>query len=154
MSTQEKVLIENAISDFKYIIFDDNFLTSKNFNKIHIKCFKWLSDQIKVHKDKKIIVMTHHLPSFSLIDKKYENYKCNSAFASKLDYLIEKENVKYWFFGHSHSSTSTIINGCNLIANPLGYQLEHKSKNINPTTQSSTVYENEDYKRNLVVKIE
>lgn len=71
--------------------------------------------------EKPLIVITHHLPSFTLIDKEYEKYKdLNSGFASELDHLI-RDPISYWIYGHTHKSNDTIINNVRLLCNPLGY---------------------------------
>jgi predicted MPP superfamily phosphohydrolase len=73
------------------------------------------------HSTKPLIVITHHLPSFSLIDQKYRQYgSLNTGFASELDYMI-KSPVSYWIYGHTHTSNNTVLNNVKLICNPHGY---------------------------------
>ncbi len=70
---------------------------------------------------KPLVVITHHLPSFTLIDKIYECYSdINSGFASRLDYLIAPP-IKYWVYGHTHKPNTTVINGIKLFCNSHGY---------------------------------
>lgn len=72
-----------------------------------------------VHKP--LVVITHHLPSFSLIDKEYEKYKAlNTAFASELDHII-KDPIGHWIYGHTHKPNDSIINGVKMLCNPHGY---------------------------------
>ncbi len=74
--------------------------------------------------EKPLIVITHHLPSFKLIDKVYERYgSLNTGFASELDYLI-RYPVRYFLFGHSHKPNDIWINGVRLLCNPGGYPKE------------------------------
>ncbi len=75
---------------------------------------------------KPLVVITHHMPSFSLIDKKYQGYdSINTGFAGHLDEII-KNPVKYWIYAHTHSPNDTIMNGVRLICNPHGYKNENK----------------------------
>ncbi len=72
----------------------------------------------------KCLVITHHLPSFELIDSKYKSYShINHFFASESDDLITAP-VDYWAYGHTHTASNVIINGVNLICNPKGYPSE------------------------------
>ncbi len=75
--------------------------------------------------ERPIVVISHHIPSFSLIDKKYKNEESSSrsiyhSFASNLDHLI-KSPIDYWVYGHTHTPNKKIINGTKLFCNPHGY---------------------------------
>jgi Icc-related predicted phosphoesterase len=75
----------------------------------------------KYNSNKPLIVVTHHLPSFSLIDKQYEKYGLlNTGFASTLDFVI-KFPVTHWIYGHTHKPNDTNINGVRMICNSHGY---------------------------------
>lgn len=78
-----------------------------------------------LHSDKKIIIMSHHLPSYKMISPKYKNSPVNCCFASNLDHLI-LPNIVYWLSGHTHDSVYTIINSCRCIVNPAGYLGENR----------------------------
>ena len=100
------------------------------------KYIKYRDETLKRHHDtiNKIntancdIIVTHHLPSYKLIDPKYIIYSnINSGFASDCDYLI-KEPIKYWIFGHTHTRIDKYINGVRMICNPLGYPGENTFK--------------------------
>lgn len=82
----------------------------------------------KYRSTKKLVVITHHLPSFKLIDKEYECYKdLNTGFASELDHLI-RDPVYYWIYGHTHKPNNIMMNGVQLICNPHGYPKERYGK--------------------------
>jgi len=79
---------------------------------------------------KPLVIITHHLPSFTLIDKEYVKYgELNTGFASDLDHLIRSPPVAYWIYGHTHKPNSTTMNGVRLICNSLGYKYENKEFN-------------------------
>lgn len=70
------------------------------------------------------------MPSYHLIDPKYrggaaEGY--NQWFASNLDWLLEKqkEKIRYWFYGHTHSPKESLLEGVLLLCNPIGYPGEN-----------------------------
>jgi predicted phosphodiesterase len=72
--------------------------------------------------------MTHHLPSFKLINEKYKNSKLSSLFATDLEDIIKKYKIDYWICGHSHNKNNIQINNTILTLNPVGYPGE----DINP----------------------
>lgn len=72
--------------------------------------------------DAKIIVVTHHLPSYHLINNKFQGSAVNSHFASNCDDLIPMAD--YWIFGHSHMRCLKWIQGVQCISNPFGYAWE------------------------------
>jgi predicted phosphodiesterase len=87
--------------------------------KMHKEDRKWLEENV----DNNTIVMTHHLPSYSLIHKDYrtENFiKYESGYASNLDEIIY--NAALWIYGHTHKSSDIMFDGITrCICNPHGY---------------------------------
>lgn len=83
--------------------------------------------------EKPLIVISHHMPSFKLIDKEYEKFdNINTGFASELDHLI-RYPVYYWIYGHTHKPSDTMINGVRLLCNPHGYH-GHECMNFKDCT--------------------
>lgn len=73
-------------------------------HQLHMKKLrKFLSEK----KQDKIILLSHHLPSYQLIIPKYHaaRYKkYQKYFASHLDsFILSNNQIKYWICGHSHS---------------------------------------------------
>ena len=76
------------------------------------------------------IVITHHLPSSRLIDKKYRTpqmEKYNQWFSSDLDYLIlsNQSKIRCWFYGHTHTPSRTTLHNVPFLCNPIGYPDEN-----------------------------
>lgn len=72
------------------------------------------------------IVITHHLPSFQLIDDRYKNDPYNIWFASNLDDVLHKhqDRITYWFYGHTHLPKDAILHNVHMVCHPLGYEHE------------------------------
>jgi predicted phosphodiesterase len=49
------------------------------------------------------VVITHHIPSYNLIDKKYGIDVMSHSYASNLDDIIADNDIDLWIYGHSHS---------------------------------------------------
>lgn len=124
-------IVKKGMNDFKQIYFFDEKtgyneqINDKFINEINKQNVSWLTNKLHEYKDKKIITLTHHLPSYKMISPKYINHDCTCCFANNLDDLITGQ-MKYWFSGHTHDNVDLMINGCRCIVNPCGYPAENK----------------------------
>ena len=87
----------------------------------------WLTKQLE-EDNRKTVVITHHLPSLSLVDAKYAGYSKNCFYASNLDHLVAK--AQYWCYGHSHTANMDMHGKCLCFINPLGYSSEKTGYNL------------------------
>ena len=73
-------------------------------------------------KDKKLMVVTHHCPTYSVItSKKKLKDKYISLYASHLDHLLTSEKVHTWVAGHIHHNFDLITEGgTHLVGNQRG----------------------------------
>ena len=96
--------------------------------RLHNKAHETLKNSLKVHSNKSFIVVTHHLPSFKLIDPKYVLKKINSAYATEIDdRLIQNSKILKWFAGHTH----TPCEYDKFHVNPIGYPDENYMHDFN-----------------------
>ena len=123
--------ITNPIYEINDVYSIPNFDYIK-YNKLNIKSVKFLDDALN---NNNCIVITHHMPSGSLIDKKYKtanmiNY--NQWFYCDLDKLIDekKNKIKCWFYGHTHTPSNVLINEIPFLCNPIGYPNENVKVNF------------------------
>ena len=89
----------------------------------------WLKDFIKIanEKNKKVIVLTHYLPSIKCINEKYKTSHLNEYYYTPCDDLFR--SVDYWIAGHTHTGIDIIEDGCRIIINPVG--IPHESNTYN-----------------------
>lgn len=126
--------VVETMNDYEYIQTNkvtNKLLTTTDVNTEHDDCIKWLESEI-TNTDDKIIIITHHLPTFSLIDKKYSKYhNINCAFASDLTKLFDNK-IKFWVCGHTHTKTKWTYAPTNttFIINPFGYEGENEIFNV------------------------
>jgi predicted MPP superfamily phosphohydrolase len=118
---------DKLINDF----FSIQGMDIDKYNSLHNNAFTFIKSEIESNSDKKIVVLTHHLPSYSLINEKYKHYaEYNQYFASSSDELI-KPPVVAWFYGHTHFASKSFINNVIVTCNPIGYSRENKNANFN-----------------------
>lgn len=118
------------MNDYKYIYHEGKSITPQFISSLYLKNVEYIKYEIEnTPENVKIILITHHLPSYSLIDKKYTNNPLNCFFASHLDYLIQHPIVA-WICGHTHFGCRKKINDVVCVVNPVGYPNE--STNFEP----------------------
>lgn len=111
-------------------ISDDDSLDQMKckYQELYRKDLHWLEDCLAEEGNwKKTVVITHYLPSYRMIAPRYKNHPLTPFFSSCLDHLVKKAN--FWFCGHSHSATKTVIGNCTCILNPRGYEGEETDWN-------------------------
>lgn len=98
-------------------------------NELYATNVVWLKEQLEHKSDEydNTVVITHHLPSFSLISKQYVNDPLNVFYASNLDHLVNMANI--WVCGHSHTATTLSIGNCRCYINPVGYTNQYTGFN-------------------------
>lgn len=121
----------NEINDISCI----NDITIYKYNTLHKESLDFIINALD-NTDKQAIVITHHLPSYDLIDNKYktnEYIAIHQWFASDMNIYFSKYQVKIcaWIYGHTHSSNICNIDGINFYCNPIGYNGENHDINYN-----------------------
>ena len=109
-----------------YSIPNFNYIEYNRLNRLSID---FLQDALE--KNENCIVITHHVPSNSLIDVKYKTKQMldyNQWFYCNMDDLIETKGnkIKYWIYGHTHTPSDVIINEIPFLCNPIGYPNENR----------------------------
>lgn len=93
----------------------------------HIKTLQYFKLMMEepMHKDKKVVIMTHHAPTAMSVDIKYvSQYLMNGAYFSRLDdFILDRPQIKLWCHGHMHDYKDYMVgDDCRVICNPRGYQ--------------------------------
>ena len=118
--------VSEIMADYKKIRYCGRGLKVVDTNYMHLESRKFLGAEIDrcAEEGKEAIVITHHLPSFEMVDAKYR-LENNFGFASACDDLI-RSPVKLWVCGHSHIQTAKEINGAPVVIGAVGYPSELK----------------------------
>jgi Icc-related predicted phosphoesterase len=85
----------------------------------------WLTSTLPQYADRKVVVITHHAPSFNSITEEYRrpsSYHGNGGYASELsEFILDHPQIKVWGHGHVHSRHDYTIGTTRVLANPRGY---------------------------------
>jgi hypothetical protein len=98
------------------------------YNRLNMLSVDFLQDVLQ--KNENCIVITHHVPSSSLIDVKYKTQQMipyNQWFYCNMVELFEIHGtkIKCWIYGHTHTQSNVIINDIPFLCNPIGYPNEN-----------------------------
>ena len=110
------------------------------YNRLNMLSVDFLEDTLKNNKN--CVVITHHVPSDTLIDVKYKTQKMmpyNQWFYCNMDELIIRNTnkIKCWIYGHTHTTSNVKINGIPFLCNPIGYPNENENLNFQSTIKMS-----------------
>jgi len=122
----------SQFNDFQRICEDkDTFLrprTYDDWNEEHVEFLgSTLTNIQSEHPELKIIVLTHHCPTYDIIIDKYtesDPNNMNSFFANKDLVSPFGKNVKAWICGHTHGCKAIDVNGTIVATNTFGYEWE------------------------------
>lgn len=93
-------------------------------NQLHLVQKNWLESSLNTvwAIPKKVIVVTHYLPSLKVTNKKYTSF--NKAYYSNCDELVMKADV--WCCGHIHEQKITHVGETPVYLNAIGRPFEKK----------------------------
>ncbi len=92
---------------------------------IHVKSLAFIVDSIVKAKElgQKIVVVTHHGPSYQSVSTNYRGDDLNCSYVSPLDDMIMQLEPDYWIHGHLHDTCDYNIGHTNVLSNPRGYDV-------------------------------
>jgi Icc-related predicted phosphoesterase len=71
-----------------------------------------------------VIVITHFPPHLACLDPYWGNHPVASTLNPYFINDLDVKGFNLWISGHTHTSVDTIVDGCRLVINPLGYPQE------------------------------
>lgn len=120
----KKLTIENNVSDFLLIRYNQLPFTTEYFNELHSIALNFLSHELSEEfetVDKKIVI-THHVPTLVNYPAQYVKSTINPAFAVELQHFILLHQPDYWIYGHHHCNVPDFSLGhTRMLTNQLGY---------------------------------
>lgn len=84
-----------------------------------IACQAWLNVELSRPFAGKTVVVTHFAPSLKSADPRYGLQPGTAGFCNALDDWLPKAAL--WLHGHLHCPSDYVVQGCRVVANPLGY---------------------------------
>ncbi|WOE32917.1 MULTISPECIES: metallophosphoesterase [unclassified Acinetobacter] len=128
LTTPDKLLqfkkdAEQSIYDFERIMIgaSNRTITADDY----ILLFQRYYQNIMQFKDQEnVIVISHFPPHLACLDPYWGHHPIASALNPYFINDLDITGFKLWIAGHTHTAIDTVIDGCRLIINPLGYPQE------------------------------
>jgi predicted phosphodiesterase len=118
-----------GINDFSRIrVAADGFRRFRPLDaaRLHAASVAWLDEKLAEPFDGPTMVVTHHAPSIRCVPEQWLSDRRTCAYASHLDWLIEKHVIAAWLYGHIHDPVPMFRIGRTVLAsNPRGYFPDH-----------------------------
>lgn len=114
--------VEWGMNDFQIIHLNGNVFTPTNALEMHRATMAFFTEQLEKYKDKKVVIATHHSPTYKGINPKHTHSDTNAGYASDLEqYITDHPQIKYWVFGHTHIQAKFDIGSTKVVSNAQGY---------------------------------
>jgi predicted phosphodiesterase len=98
-------------------------ITSEIYQDMFIGDLKYIEQMVEYCHEKKLKMMcvTHHPPTYAVMNGVKKRDKYISLYASNLDYLLKIDNIQTWVCGHVHSNFDFVTEGgCRVVGNQKG----------------------------------
>ena len=93
-------------------------------------CQAWLADALATPFAGTTVVVTHFAPSLRSADPRYGLTPGTAGFCNALDSLLP--SAQFWLHGHLHAPSNYQHQGCQVLANPLGYARKGEQGRFDP----------------------
>jgi len=123
------------INDYKKITFFDGVIYRKlrpiDTLKRHQEAVDYIFQSIKESNTtgNKVVVCTHHAPTYKSISPEFANDDVRDAYASDLSEEILDTQPNLWVHGHTHQNQDYMIGDTRVVCNPRGYYNQNKDFN-------------------------
>lgn len=120
--------IAYSMNDYRVITSNDEgaVLTVRDTKAAHMRYVKELEESLKGSSGKKVVVATHHAPSYES-ETRYRGSILSPAYCSDLRHIMhDNPNIAYWIHGHTHSNTSYTVNETKIVTAMHGYYMDRK----------------------------
>lgn len=112
------------LNDFRLIKKNNRLFTVDDMKLLNFSHRMTIEFNLKKEFSGKTVVMTHHLPSYSLCHPRFGT-DCNGGFASHCDRLMHEDYAPdIWVYGHTHDTQDNVIGKTRVLCNPAGYRGE------------------------------
>jgi len=110
--------VQSRIYDRYAIRFKGGSFSVVTAARLHWSSVEWLKSELTKPFDGKTVVISHHAPHPQSIHPRHAGNPLNAAYTSNLRELMSMVDV--WVNGGTEDSVDYYVDGCHIVANPLG----------------------------------
>ncbi|TFZ07539.1 metallophosphoesterase [Ramlibacter henchirensis] len=103
---------------------------AEQWRALGLECQQWLREVLAPPFDGPTVVVTHFAPSLQSADPRYGLTPGTAGFCNALDDLLPRAQL--WAHGHLHCHQDYRVNGCRVVANPVGYSRKGEQEGFLP----------------------
>ena len=129
---EQSAAVNSILLDFNEITFDGRKISVDEYVAMHKESLAFLQEAVAGSDAKHIVVVTHHVPSYTLCREDHKHSPISSGFVTELGNWIADSRIDYWIYGHSHTSIEGTIGKTKLVSNQLGYLALNEGENYSP----------------------
>lgn len=125
-SDEERNDLQRGLADFRVIRWASRRFTPKDMADLSRQHLSNIAASLRDpgRDGRPAVVVTHHLPSFSLCHPRF-GARINAGFATGCDNLMRGDDAPMlWIHGHTHDTMDTVVGRTRVVCNPAGYQPE------------------------------
>lgn len=116
--------------DLKNAAITPNFILDE-----HNRSKQYIEEVAKQH-DGKVVVFTHHGPTYKSLHPQHVGNGLDGAYCSDLsDLILGNHNIVNWIYGHTHEIKRYMVGDCEVLANQCGYYTEQSFSEFNGIKQ-------------------
>jgi predicted phosphohydrolase len=125
--------IERGMSDFRLIKYNGHRFSTDRYNELHQDSMRFLETALAANQSGKVVVATHHVPTFMNYPEIYRGSILNEGFAVEQFDFIQIHQPACWLYGHHHANIPPFqIGQTNIRTNQLGYVQKNEHGLFNP----------------------
>lgn len=124
-----------GMNDFRLIYTGEaGTFTPEHAYQKHLVTKQFLTDELEKYKNKKVVVATHHAPTSKGVNPFHSGNAIDHGYYSDLEqFIMDREQIKYWVFGHTHIQKQIEIDKTKVVSNAKGYDgYEDSARTFNP----------------------
>lgn len=129
---EQSAAVNSVLLDFNEITFDGRKISVDEYVAMHKESLAFLQEAVAGSDAKHIVVVTHHVPSYTLCREDHKHSPISSGFVTELGNWIADSRIDYWVYGHSHTSIEGTIGKTKLVSNQLGYLALNEGEDYSP----------------------
>lgn len=118
--------LTDMMNDYRIIRNDEHGFTKlrpAHTMHRHHKTLSYLKAVLPDMKDRKIVFVGHHTPSYQSMHDRYKSdHLMNGGYHSDLsEFILDHPEIKLWTHGHTHEPFDYMIGTTRVVCNPRGY---------------------------------
>jgi Icc-related predicted phosphoesterase len=98
----------------------------------HLRAKEYIFEEIPKQREagNKVVVISHHAPSYQSVAEHYKGEMANGAYVTELGNDICYLEPELWVHGHTHYSFDYMIHNTRIVCNPRGYAPDDLNKDF------------------------